>query len=351
VLEAASRHKLVPALWSALQADDAVVAVPEQLARQWDPDAHGDIPVELALASIHHHNVDHVTSMCRQASEILSALHAENIRAVPLKGVDAIFAGRYPDPGARTMVDADILIDPPEAGAAETVVYGLGYRSVPVPVSSHQLSPVVRPGQPGSVELHRALTSERWAAIADASEVLDRSRVGREGRRQASRTDSATHLVAHAQLHDEAYLLWRLPLRAAHETALLVSGAEEVDWDDVARAFCRVRRRRALAAHLDLTAHLFGVPSPLRAGRVWGYRARATVSLDRRPATLQLLDQVVFLPRALSSARMTELYEATDRRSIHRARMRHVRRALRRRLGSSGGGDGATGSLSPSPTE
>jgi Uncharacterised nucleotidyltransferase len=332
VLEAASRHKLVPALWSALRASGAIEPVPEQLARHWKPERDARIPVELALASSYQRNADHVASLCRQATDILSALDAAGIRAVPLKGVDAVLAGRYPDHAARTMVDADILVDPQAADAAQAVVRQLGYEPVPATASAHQLAPLIRPGQAGSVELHRALTVERWAGVVDAAAVLDRSRVVHGGRRQASRSDSAIHLVAHAHLHDEGYLLWLLPLRAAHESALMVSGREDVDWDEVARAFRGVRRRGALVNHLELTARLFGVPSPLPAGPIWGYRARATVGLDRHPRTLQFLGQVVWLPRALSPARMTELYQATDRRSIRRARVNHIRRAVLRRL-------------------
>jgi hypothetical protein len=332
VLDAASRHGLVPALWSALRSSGAVQPVPEQLAGQWRKDPRGRVPVEVALASTHRRNLDHVNNLCQQASEILHALDAADIRAVPLKGVDAVFSGRYVDPGARTMVDADILVDPESVDEAEAVVGRLGYRPVPAPASTHQLAPVVRPGQAGSVELHRALAVERWADIVDPAAVLDRSSPAPGGRRQASRTDSAVHLVAHAQLHDEGYLLWRLPLRAVHETALMLSGAEEVDWDEVARAFSRVRRRAALVAHLDMTARLFALRSPLSGGRSWGYRPRATVRLDRHPSTLHLLDEIVWLPRTLSPARMAELYAASDRPSIRRARIRHVRRALLRRL-------------------
>jgi hypothetical protein len=347
VLEAASRHNLVPALWSALRASGSIEPVPEQLGRLWDPERHGSMPVELALASSYRRNADHVASLCLQAVDILSALDTAGIRAVPLKGVDAILAGRYPDHAARTMVDADILVDPQDADAAQAVVRRLGYESVPATASAHQLAPMIRPGQAGSVELHRALTVERWAGIVDAAAVLDRSRVVRGGRRQASRNDSAIHLVAHAHLHDEGYLLWLLPLRAAHESALMVSGGEDVDWDEVARAFCGVRRRGALVNHLELTARLFGVPSPLPTGPIWGYRARATVSLDRHPGILQCLGQVVWLPRALSQVRMAELYQATDRRSIRRARVNHIRRALLRRLRELRVGDGVTGNRSP----
>ena len=173
--------------------------------------------------------------------------------------------------------------------------------------------------------------------------MLDRSEIAEGGRRQASRTDSALHLVAHAQLHDEGYLLWRLPLRAVHETSLMVSGREDIDWDEVARAFSRVGRRGALVTHLELTSRLFDVPTPLAAGRVWGWRTRATVCLDHHPVTLRRLDDLVWLPRALSPARMAELYESTDRRSLRRARVGHIRRAVWRRV------RGAPSGLAPGP--
>jgi hypothetical protein len=336
LLKAASRHRLVPALWSALRGNEAVDAVPEGLALHWQNQPGDRVPVELALASAYRRNADHVADLCEQAMDILGGLASAGVRAVPLKGIDAVLAGRYRDPAARTMVDIDILVDPSATDRAETVLDGLGYVTVPSPASTHQLVPRVRPGRAGSIELHRALTVDRWAAVADADAVLDRSaRASRASAGcgavlRASRHDSATHLVAHAYLHDEAYLLWRLPLRCVHETALLVTGPENVDWDIVAGAFSRVGRRRALTAHLALTARLFGVSSPLPTAAVWGYRARATVDLDGHPGVLRGLDQLVWLPRTLGADRMADLYQATDRRSRRRARALHARRAAAR---------------------
>lgn len=341
LLATADRHNLVPALWSALLAHRSVDPVPLSLRRFVEDRALGSGTSMLAAAAAHAANAERVEDLVDQASTLLAALTGAGVRAAPLKGVDAVLSGRYADPAARTMTDIDILVDPSQAGAAETLIADLGYRPVEGPTTAadgqteeghHQLPAVALAGRLGSVELHTALATPRWRSTLDATEALSRATTTSDGTGVTlARTDSAAHLVLHAQLHDEAYLLRRLPLRALHETALLIAGDEPVDWGAVDRCFARVGRRRALRSHLHLAAKLFDVPSPLGAGPATVARSRVVTELDERPEARELVGQVAYLPRALSGERMRQLYGAGDSRSAWRARVTHLARGARAR--------------------
>ena len=77
-----------------------------------------------------------------------------------------------------------------------------------------------------------------------------------------SSTDAVIHSIAHAQLHDEAHLLARIPLRALHELMILAAGprGDEIDWVRVRTSFRRVSAEarvwtRNCGKHVPSLAH------------------------------------------------------------------------------------------------
>jgi hypothetical protein len=305
LLATAERFGLAPALWVALA--PSLASAPMRRDR---------LVLQRAFAA----NEARMADLLDQCEAIVTALAAAGIVAVPLKGADAVLAGRYPTAGARTMTDIDLLVPGDDAPVAEEVLADLGYRIQPAPPSSHQRPPRALPGHPGSVELHTALLIDRWSPVLAAADVLARVDGGR-----LDRTDAATHLVAHAQLQDEAHLLAQVPLRALHETALLLRGDEAVDWPRVRSAFARADATRALDGHLALTEALFGVASPLPLPRAERARATLVIAAARSERRARRVAEVRHLPRTL----------AAD--ESFGARLRHVGRGLRRRWGKIGG--------------
>ncbi|CAN5441799.1 hypothetical protein BH10ACT1_BH10ACT1_33980 [soil metagenome] len=320
-------------MWSRLLERGVVDPVPPGLRRfvaDRRPD-HGS--VLLAAEAAHAANAARTADLLDQAGDALRTLSIAGLRVAPLKGIDALLTGRYADPAARTMTDVDLLVDPADAARAAAVLDDLGYRTAPdAPPNSHQLPAVEAPGRAGSIELHTHLATERWAGVVPAADALDAASAASDGSGlRLTRTDSLTHLVLHAQLHDEAHLLGRLALRSLHETALALEADEDVDWDVVAHRFAAAGQAAALRAHLQQVLLLFGIEPPLALTATSRVRAQAVIALDDHPAGARLVEQAAYLPRALSAERMADLHGATGPSALLRARATHLARGLRHR--------------------
>jgi hypothetical protein len=330
-LRLAAAHDLLPALWSSGVARHWWVPLPpDAWAQVHSHFAPGTTQAPLLLQRAYETNRNRVEDLTDQGGVILDELASRGIKAVPLKGLHALLAGWWPDPADRVMRDLDILVPVDEAGSAAQCLSTLGYvplASGHTPAADHELAAVHLPGRAGSVELHTALVVSRWRAVLPAPGVLN-------GGAPMSTTDAVIHSVAHAQLHDEAHLLARIPLRAVHELAVLARGplAADIDWERVRASFRRVSAEAALDAHLRLARSLFGASVPPPVGR-----ARATVherlcrTLLGHPPLASRYERTVFLPRALSTTRMHELYGSA---SPWISRTRHVTRSISRSVKS-----------------
>lgn len=340
LLAIADRHRLLPALWSSLAGAGALTPVPTAVratlgARLGPARA---LPA-MALEDAHRANAARVADLLEQAAEVVAAIADAGVVVVPVKGVDALWSGRYPDPAARTMTDLDLLVAPGHATAAWEVVQRLGYQPVAAAPAEHHLPPLVRPGRPGSVEVHTALLRGRWAGLLPADDVVARSRPADQGPgHRLHRDDAATILVAHAQLQDEQRLLLELPLRSLHETALALHHGEPVDWEAVAGRLAGGGAAGALHHHLALVEHLFGGRQPLPSPRAARRRAAVLVALADQRRLRRALGQVAFVPRALAPERMVALHGgAASGPGLWATRARHVAAGLSRRL--TGGGE------------
>ncbi len=334
-LSAADAHELAPALWG------------EGIRRRWWNPIPADVrdavrahlvsgvgQPELALLDAYEHNEERMKDLLAQGDALLRALHAVGIPAVPLKGWHTVTNNWWPSPAERTMRDLDVLVAAPDVDATAALLADLGYRTIAsghTDAADHELAPVALPGRLGSVEVHRQPLLSRWQRVLAADTVL-------AGGTPMSNDLALVHLVAHAQLHDDAYLLGRLPLRAVHEYAMLHRRIAEravapLDWDAVIRPFHDGRRLGALAAHAALAHTLFGVPladelTRHRVARTMGRVAatRAMALLDR-PRVARTTEAIVYLPRALGPRRMRYEYATTP---YPMALARHARRRTRK---------------------
>ncbi len=324
-LRLAAAHDLLPALWWAEQARGTWPVLPaealEAVRARFSP---GSTQPALLAQQAHHANQGRVADLLDQGAVVLEALEAAGILAVPLKGLHALRAGWWADPASRVMRDLDVLVDPTQSTAAEAVLSGLGYVGMASghdDYGDHELPARHRPGRAGSVELHTALVVSRWVGVLPADAVLAAGPI-------LSTTDAVIHSIAHAQLHDEAHLLGRVPWRALHELAVLAVGQRgaEVDWDRVRRQFVGVGAGAALDAHLWLAIELFDapVPGPTHRLRARGHRWMGE-ALMAHPGWVPTYESAVFAPRALSAARMRQLHGDGP---VWVLRGRHVARAL-----------------------
>jgi hypothetical protein len=331
VINLAADHDLLPTFWRAGVDRGWFAPLPSPaLAAVEARFAPGRTQPALELQRAYDDNAHRLDDLLDQGERLLAALGRDGVAAVPLKGWLSVRERWYPDPAVRVMRDLDVLIPVDRAADASRAAAKLGYEPIEEALddyADHQLPAMAIPGRLGSLELHTALVVSRWANVLPASDVIAADRM--------TTTQAVVHAIAHAQLHDEAFLLRHRPLRALHETAVLSRSprGSEIDWDEARRAFDRVDAAPALDAHLHLARELFGADVPLPRSR---WRAR----LHERLCNLELTTErgarayraAVFTPRALGRTRMQKLYGPGN---IWRARLRHLRGSARRAFGSS----------------
>ena len=302
---AADRMGLAPALWGhGVRAgwwhpvpDDAA-----ELVRHRSDKPFGQ--PELALQASLSLNRKRIADLLAQGEDIEIQFRLAGIRPVRLKGWHTISAGWWPDPAERTMTDLDVLVSLDRSDEASDILRGMGYVAIEsghTSLADHELAPVRLPGHAGSVEVHLELLLKRWAGVLGADEVLD-------GDHQMSTTDAATHLIAHAQLQDESYLLGRVPWRALYELALLLQSdrRSDIDWNLVRSRFADAGAERALDGFLWQSSMLFGADVPPRSGRV-PTRSRLALAVVDRPRLGAAFAWLAYLPRSLSANRMRAL--------------------------------------------
>jgi Uncharacterised nucleotidyltransferase len=330
LLTLADEHRLLPALWSRLIAG-GVRPLPAPLKR---PDSALAI-----LQRAYDENAARAEDLGRQGEALLCALGERDVDAIPLKGLHWLLAGWLPDPAARVMNDIDVLVPANRAATAVAVASDHRYEPVaiddPEGMADHELITLMAPRRAGSVEIQVAPLVRRYDAVLPAAD-LRASAAMIDRFERAQKVPNPTHAIvltiAHAQLQDECHRLLTIPLRALHDVALVVTNEQIVfDWDEVADRFARAGHARALAGFAAAADELFEVELPLsrRHGHRWVRRSRQAA---RHPRLARGYGEIVTIPRALSSTRMTRLYGARGRLNRSTARVRHVVRGVLRRL-------------------
>jgi hypothetical protein len=274
----------------------------------------------LLLQDAYDDNLAHLDELLAAWRSIVSEFAAAGIVAVPLKGLHANLDGWWRDPGARAMVDLDILVPAKQAAAAAALLDGSGFLAAPGnDWADHHLPQRWREGSRVCVEVHTALTTARWQGVLPAADVL------RHDRTRLSTTHAVIHLIAHAQLHHEAHRLRALPLGPLLETAVVAASARgaEIDWEEVRARFVAGRAERALDAHLELARSLFGAAIPQPQSRLRAKAHAILCKLDLEHPTLHRgRAPLVYGRRAFAGDRMRLLY---GQGNLWALRWRHLR--------------------------
>jgi hypothetical protein len=329
LLALADRHRLLPAVWSALVAR-GVRPLPARLRDGTSPLA----TLERAYAA----NDLRVRAARVQLERVLDALEAIDAAPIPIKGAHWLLCDWLLDPGARVMIDLDVVVTAAHADAAVTALESYGYVAAPFDPfdgGDHQLAPMTNPRWPGAVELHLEAIVGFHRRLLHADELRTRTQVvvaDGASRVVPSATDAVLLLIGHAQLQDESAKFLSIPLRALHDlTNLAPTALDAVDWDLVAASFRRARASVALAGFAVAAAELGSIELPVstRGGREWWHAARYALDHER-PA--HWFRETVSLPRALRVDRMRRLYGVDHGMPLARARARHVVHGVTKRL-------------------
>ncbi len=334
LLECASEHQLLPALWAALTRA-GVRPLPSAL-RTRRPAA----PLAV-LEDAYRANATRVADLRAQGHEALGALLDAGIPALPIKGLHGLLAEWWVDPAARVMVDIDVLVPEARVDDAATVMAGLGYRSLgtedPEGIAGHQRPALGRPGREGSLELHTSPLALRRARLLPAADLFTGADLLHVDGRTLS-VPNPTHAlvlaIGHAQLQDDGARLLRLPLRALADVATMAARGVTgpVDWREVSTRFARLRAAPALAGFAVALQELFGTQLAVsrRGGRPW---LAATWWAADHPRIAQAFREAITLPRSLTASRMERLYGAHTLPDRAVARARHLTAGARRRTG------------------
>ncbi|SFB85597.1 nucleotidyltransferase family protein [Tropicimonas isoalkanivorans] len=192
-----------------------------------------DLPVyfreiQAANARRNHAIEAHLHTLGRIADE-------GRLTPVALKGAVELLAPRYPSPGARLLSDIDVLLANADLARLRQSLLDLGAREEAVSEINqrghHHLPPLLAPGWPCAVELHRQLGQGAAEHVLPAEAVLRNALpVTAAGVRVPSGADRLAHTVLHAQFgQTDRLALPRISLRDVIDFGLLsrdLSGEE-----------------------------------------------------------------------------------------------------------------------------
>lgn len=279
IVAAARRHRLAPLLLGGLQACDGS-AVPEAVVAALRRQTRADAKRSLVQVA--------------ESGRLARAFAAAGVRVLVLKGV-ALSAQLYGDPTLRGGRDVDLLVDPGDLAAADTVLRQAGYRNATGALSPRQSRTYrdrikdiqyAHPVSGTPVELHHRptdnpdLLSWDFAALWSEREHL---RLGDATIATLSRRRLAPYLCVHGAGHCWERLRWLVDLsellkepgsvdaalegaqRIGLEAAMLHALMLAHDWLGLAVAPRHLARARASRE----VGRLDAILAPLYAGSAW----------------------------------------------------------------------------------
>ena len=237
------------------------------------------------LAGILASNADRNGQMLAQLHEVVGLLNQAGIQPLALKGTARLLHGLYPHMGYRLQLDIDLLVQPGEEQPSSDALVAAGYAFAdsnrdggnlllqPVTGASlpglharyrthHHLPPLVRDGEPASVELHRHPYSRQFSAKRPLAEILGRADLheGDLAYRTLSLDDELEHLVFHGYVGPACRTSRLLPLRLLADYVDLIARAKEnPHWKRLERTFLEDADCREFSRLVSLLASERGV--------------------------------------------------------------------------------------------
>lgn len=254
VLALANAHYLTPALGAALR-DAGLLSVIAPDAKQY-------------LDYFLERNGQRNFNIRNQALEIIRGLNENSIVPMALKGVLTLLDKPHLSCDARIMIDIDLVVPKAQCDEAIAILKSHEYDiAEEYPEGHHAVAEFMRPGEPGTLDLHTELIDQSYLLSAD--EMRSRSRkVSMHGGiafRVPSATDRVMHALLHAQIHHRGnYYGGHLNLGSLYDFASLVAAhGDTVDWKFIVKRLQRHRLLTPLHGYLLSARELFGLPWPL----------------------------------------------------------------------------------------
>lgn len=320
VAEAANRHCLGPALWSALDRKCLGQILPAN-ARKY-------------FGMLHALNVRRNLRIREQAREAALALNRRGLRPVLMKGAQFLFEEEH-DPGARMMTDIDMLVAEDELPVAKSVLRSIGYRVLGQASDDTHAWTFYRPMSLVTIDLHRHVGPQR--DLLPAGLAVERA-IALPGvvpsLRGLSPADRVLLLIMTFGIFERDYASGRVPLRGLHDLAALCPRyANRMLWKEVADVVREGGFERPARAWLHM-AHIFlEIPAP----PVLPPDTPARLHLQRCMLQLShpIVDRLVSLPTSViwpfNRYRIDYRYRCgREGPALNAARLRHAASVLAR---------------------
>ena len=253
VVQAARRHRVSPLLFDKLKALHGANVVPAKVLVSLREDYLGNAVRNLRLY--------------RELHKIVTALHAEDIPVIVLKGAflaELVYRGI----ASRTMGDLDLLVPRENLGEAVAILNSLGYqprRSVDIDVAlrfSHHLVACVRSGASAPVEIHWNLVRSRDDLTISPCEFWEHSLPETIGGVQV-RVLCPEHLLLHLCHHIANHHVFELGLRPLCDIAeTLRCYGKTLNWSVVLQRAQQWRSQRGVFLALRLARDCLSAPVP-----------------------------------------------------------------------------------------
>ena len=267
VVNLANDHLLTPALWVVLKRKNLSDELPDEL-RDY-------------LRELHQLSRERNAKLQTQLLEAIRELNRIDISPVLLKGAMHLVTDMYGDPGARIMSDIDLLVPRDTVAECLTALHGLGYNAEEdihndYHEDHHHCAPLFRPGDYGSLEIHRSLTESPYADILPTEVALAEAQALEfQGlaMKALSPTHRLLHNILHSQLVDHNYAYGIIPLRSLHEVVTESAARQDkVDWSIIQSRMEQHNRGNVLQAYLYMAHQLFGMQFPAGTGKTLANR-------------------------------------------------------------------------------
>ena len=225
-----------------------------------------DIPQKEELHQSYLATVAQNMRALHDAESVFAALRQAGIPAAGLKGI-YLLEHAYPNIGARSMNDIDLLVRKPDLAACISVLQGLGYTPSSYfslddeNLDAKHLPPMEKASGP-AVEAHWTLLEEDEPFTIDAAALWARSVPAKIANVDALAL-GVEDLILHLCLHLTYQHYLNLGLRGLLDVAMVIHKFQsQIDWDDLVRIAKSWGSERVTALTLKLVETQLNVPIP-----------------------------------------------------------------------------------------
>ncbi len=255
VIQIANNHLVTPGLWIGLKASGLDVLLDDEISRY--------------LSELHKLNRNRNAHLKRQLLEAVATLNAAGITPLLFKGSGQLVHPLHEDSGIRIMSDLDILIPADQLATALEALNAMGYREAAVSYDPHKLhhwAPLLRPGDYGSIELHREALHKLVSQVLPTEGIWQNALyMNLEGVKFC--LPCPTHAVLICMLHSREFRRLDDPrqfnLRFLHDLAAITGRyPAEIDWHTVQRQMKDHGLSYVAESQLLAAQRLMGAPLP-----------------------------------------------------------------------------------------